>query len=404
MAAQPTIGFITTSFPRYVGDPAGSFVFDMAASFIERGYKVEVVAPEPSCIPDWHKPDRWPDGITVHAAPYFRPRRFQRLFYYGGAPDNMSQAPWRLLQAPSSMLSLGRMAQKRVSNWNGIISHWLLPSGIIGGLMDSGLPHLSISHSADMHLLKQLPLQRGIASWLLGAVSKMGFVSKQLQGEFESILPDPILKKNAHKLVLAPMGVYPDTLISQKGKNQVRAELGIDGFCSLFIGRLVEIKGLDVLMKALSGLPGHRLVVAGDGPLRQKMQALAAKCQVEVLFTGTVGLEKKRDLLKACDALVVPSRTLSNGRHEGLPMVVLEGLAARIPVVVTDCGGAVELIRDGRSGLIVTQDSSASIRNAITRLEKSPTLASRLISGGDVAVQRKNWHFLAKMYETLLFN
>ena len=84
---------ITTSFPRFCGDPAGCFVFGLARELVSRGHLVEIIAPEAKEPADWGEDTPWLEGVRVFAAPYIRPRRLSGLFYGAGVPDNLKWTP-----------------------------------------------------------------------------------------------------------------------------------------------------------------------------------------------------------------------------------------------------------------------------------------------------------------------
>lgn len=114
----------------------------------------------------------------------------------------------------------------------------------------------------------------------------------------------------------------------------------------LFIGRLVEKKGLRYLIEACaqaqSQLPQLRLVIAGDGPLRSELSALARRLLVPAQFLGQQTPAQIRQLLDQTRLLCLPSVTATNGDAEGLPMVLLEAQACGVPVLTSARGGTNE--------------------------------------------------------------
>jgi glycosyltransferase involved in cell wall biosynthesis len=135
----------------------------------------------------------------------------------------------------------------------------------------------------------------------------------------------------------------------------VRASLGIspDERVVLAVVRLTRWKGVDTVIAALDGLlrdgqAGARLVVVGDGPDRDRLQALAAALPPgAVHFTGELPRDQVGRWMYAADALALCSG------YEGLSHVLLEAMAAGLPVLVSDVGGNRALVRDGYDGLIV---------------------------------------------------
>lgn len=145
----------------------------------------------------------------------------------------------------------------------------------------------------------------------------------------------------------------------------------------LAMGRLHPNKDFPTLLRALVRLPdGVHLALAGEGPERAALDALAAELGVagRVAFLGWRG--DVGALLAAAAVLVVPSRI------EPLGNVVLEGFAAARPVVAAAADGPRELIEDGRSGLLVPVGDDAALAAAIARVLDDPALAASLAAAG----------------------
>jgi glycosyltransferase involved in cell wall biosynthesis len=147
--------------------------------------------------------------------------------------------------------------------------------------------------------------------------------------------------------------------------------------------RLHPQKGHTYLVSAAAATPGATFVFAGDGPLRGSLEAQAAELGVadRCLFLGE--RTDMPDLLAASDLVVLPSL------YEGLPVSVLEAMAAERPVVATAIGGTDEAIVSEESGLLVPPRDPAALAVAIGRLQGDPALARRLASAGRARVERE---------------
>jgi glycosyltransferase involved in cell wall biosynthesis len=136
----------------------------------------------------------------------------------------------------------------------------------------------------------------------------------------------------------------------------------------LFVGRLRLRKGLEVLLAALERLRerGHELplLVAGDGERRHPLKSQAARRGLGegVLFLGRQGRGEVRALLGGARALVVPSL------YEGMPLVVLEAMAAGVPVVASRVSGIPEVVLDGETGWLVPPGDPSSLAAALARV------------------------------------
>jgi glycosyltransferase involved in cell wall biosynthesis len=158
----------------------------------------------------------------------------------------------------------------------------------------------------------------------------------------------------------------------------LRQELGIgpEQKVLLYAGRLIPEKGPDLLLQALSGpqasLNGAapRLLLAGEGPLLPALQEQAAKVRAEVTFLGN--RDDMPQLFNLADLVVLPSR------WEGLPMTLLEAMAAGAPVLATSVGGIPEVVQHGVNGWLVPPQDTAALGNAIGHLLHSASLRCQL--------------------------
>ena len=169
----------------------------------------------------------------------------------------------------------------------------------------------------------------------------------------------------------------------------VRAELGIDPDAPLvgIIGRLTEQKDHATFLQAAAQIrvaaPETRFLIVGDGPLRAELveQARALKLDEAVIFTGL-----RSDipaLMAALDVLVFSSR------WEGLPVTLLEGMAAARPIVSTAVGGVPGVVGDGDSALLVPAGISSVLADAVVRVLRDPALARKLSAAARARVREK---------------
>jgi glycosyltransferase involved in cell wall biosynthesis len=132
----------------------------------------------------------------------------------------------------------------------------------------------------------------------------------------------------------------------------------------VFVGRLAPVKGLRVLIEALlarsrTGKDNLRLTIVGDGPERAALEAMAAPLGAEVRFTGYLSQDEVAEILANADAFVLPSFA------EGVPVVLMEALAAGLPVIATRITGVPELVENGVSGLLCTPGDPEALAAAI---------------------------------------
>jgi glycosyltransferase involved in cell wall biosynthesis len=140
----------------------------------------------------------------------------------------------------------------------------------------------------------------------------------------------------------------------------------------LFVGRLVEMKGGEYLLRAMQAVqasrPASELTIIGDGPLRPELERLAAELNVRCRFLGVQSSATIRQTLRRSRLLCLPSVTTSDGQVEGLPTVLLEAQAMGVPVVSTFHSGIPEAVVDGVTGCLVPERDSGRLAAAILLL------------------------------------
>jgi glycosyltransferase involved in cell wall biosynthesis len=194
----------------------------------------------------------------------------------------------------------------------------------------------------------------------------------------------------ADRIVVVPNGVDTNLYRTDAARRaEVRAALGLgdDEFLWLSIGRLHDQKDHASLVHALAHLAPSRpsLAIVGDGPLRGPLEALAAQLRIDppIRFLGLRA--DVPDLLAAADGLVLSSV------WEGSPNVVLEVMAAAVPVIATDVGGVSELVRSGETGFVVSPRDARALSIAMGFVMALPIEARRNMGAwGRDFVERKH--------------
>jgi glycosyltransferase involved in cell wall biosynthesis len=150
----------------------------------------------------------------------------------------------------------------------------------------------------------------------------------------------------------------------------------------LFVGRLAAVKGVPVLFEALEGLaakhPDLRVTMIGDGPERGVLETEADERGLSAVvdFVGYKNQSEVADALAETDALVLPSFA------EGVPVVLMEAMAAGRPVITTQIAGVPELVENGESGHLVPPGDAAALANAIDAVLSDPDARMRMGHAG----------------------
>ena len=123
----------------------------------------------------------------------------------------------------------------------------------------------------------------------------------------------------------------------------------------LTVCRLVEKKGVDTLLRAAAGVPGVEVTVAGDGPMRAELEAIDP---AGTRFLGAVDASAVAGLLREHDAFALPCRPAGSGDRDGIPVVLMEAMAAGLPTLGGDLPAIRELIQDGQTGRLIDVEVS----------------------------------------------
>jgi glycosyltransferase involved in cell wall biosynthesis len=196
------------------------------------------------------------------------------------------------------------------------------------------------------------------------------------------------------KITIVHCGVTPEAYRRDPGGNGKRMA---------FVGRLDPVKGALLLIEAMARVlkshPDASLTLAGDGPARAGAEARARALGIEgsVRFAGFMTQGQVADLLAQSDMLVLPSFA------EGLPVVYMEALASRIPVVASRVAGVQELVEDGVTGYTIPPGDVDSLTDRILRLMDDPATARAMGEAGRKAVEaqhdvRKEGAWLAEIF------
>jgi glycosyltransferase involved in cell wall biosynthesis len=386
------IGVVTTSYPRSPGDFAGAFVAGFARWLTRQGHRVEVIAAgAPS-----------PDGDADGDIPVARVPTGADLFYEEGAPDRLERSWTARLRAPIFTAALTARAQVASRAWDAVISHWLAPSGLAAAATRK--PHLAIAHSGDVHLLAR----RGLADVCVGALLAGGpiavsFAGAHLHERLLAACTPPTRRALEARALVCPMGVDLASFTSLRPAipDPVRGRPLL-----AFVGRLVPIKGVDVLIEAAErlGRPAQ-VVIGGAGPQRgvleiQAREACARVPGLSIRFAGEVRGQARDALYAAADVLVVPSLDLPSGRTEGTPTVALEALAAGVPLVAADVGGVRAAC--GEAAALVPPGDPAALAAALREVLDEPALAATRVRAGRVLAKRHDWDTVGRRLEDVL--
>lgn len=223
-----------------------------------------------------------------------------------------------------------------------------------------GIPFSIKARGADIHYWGKRPDTRA-------AVLRAGKDATGLLAVSEAMRRSMIaMGMNGDKIDVHYTGVDLDRFLPMD-RGEAKAKLDLSGPVMLSVGALIPRKGQELLIRALPMLPDVTLIIAGEGPERGRLEAVAAELGVggRVGMIGAVPHDQLPQLYAAADVMALPSAS------EGLANAWIEALACGTPIVISDAGGARELIDRPAAGMIVAREPEA-IAGAVRDLLDDP--------------------------------
>jgi len=400
---------LTTTFPRWEDDTTPAFVYELSKRLQENELEIVVLAPHHFGA----KRFEIMDGIKIYRFPYFYPAKYQRLVYEGGILPNLKRSNLAKIQVPFLFLSELYHAFKmiRKEKIDVVHSHWIIPSGLVGGGCKKlfGKKHILTEHAAGLVALEKLPLKEKIANFILGNSDRITVVSSYIHEKLLNLIQPKYLDDVINKTEIISMGVNTRLFKPNMDKNKLRIKYNIKSEnVLLFIGRLAEKKGLSYLIQAMpeivSKSPNTELIICGNGPLRKESEELVKKMDLEkfVRFTGYVTGKEKINYLSLPDILIVPSIVTQSGDTEGLPVVILEGLAAGKPIIASDVGGIKDVIKDDWNGFLVEQKNPDQIAEKVLELINNEELRIRFSKAALETAKKYDWKIIGEKYGRII--
>lgn len=362
---------IVTAFPRYAEDPIAPWLVELLRRLRARGHDIDVLASSYRGLADQNL-----DGIRVHRFRYF-PARWERLTHEETAPDRMRRSPLYAVMPFFFLLSGMRRAWQlaRRERYDVVHVHWPMPMALLGWAARRGhaMPMVTTFYGIELRWVQsRLPFLKWLVRWAASASAQAVAISTYTARELT-------------KLVDVPVEVIPYTAELPPPQTTARARNGERSV--LFVGRLIERKGVAHLIRALGTVRRTvpaRLIIVGDGPERASLERLAAATEVasHVHFRGRVSDEELRQAYASADVFVLPSVLDQRQDTEGLGVVLLEAMNYGVPVVASNIGGITDIVQHERTGLLVPPGDESALANALTSLLENPELSRSLGQGG----------------------
>lgn len=388
---RPRLLVLASTYPRWANDHEPGFVHELAKRLVDR-FDVTVLCPHAQGAAT----RELLDGVTVVRYRY-APAPLEHLVHDGGMVTRLRRQPWMFALLPGfllgQLLALTRLVRKERPVV--IHAHWIIPQAFAAALARAlGLhrsPILVTSHGADLYALTGW-LPRKLKQWTLRRCTRATVVSTAMLEPLRS------LGMPADRTSVAPMGA--DTYhFSPDPQNQR------NGHELLFVGRLVEKKGVAHLLRAMPEIlrqrPDVRLTIAGFGPDEARLHTLAEELGLlaHVAFLGARPQSELPALYRRAAVFIAPFIRAGSGDQEGLPVALMEAIACGCPVLAGDVAGLRDLLGEHAKDVVFDPCDEAGLARKILRVLANRELAARQASQLGAAVrERFDWERVASGY------
>lgn len=339
-------------YPNAAQPNHGVFVENRLRHLLASGEAVaKVIAP----VPWW--PGRGPSRAAV-------PREEQRHGIHVLHPRFLAVPGLGLATNPGAMARAGLAAFADLArsgfDFDLIDAHYLFPDGVAAVRIARALgkPVVLTARGSDTSQLPDLPFAGGMIRKALTEADGIIAVSAGLA---EGLVALGVARD---RIVVLRNGVDTALFRPPEARAALRAELHMDGPTILSVGHLIERKRHHLAIEVLRHLPGHRLVILGEGPERAALEALAARLGVQdrLRMPGTRPHGELPRWYGAADVMLLASA------REGWANVLLESMACGTPVVCTEAWGAREAVSTEAAGRVVAEADPRAIAAAVAAL------------------------------------
>lgn len=365
---RPVLMVLASTYPRWEGDPEPAFVHELSRRLVD-DFKVIVLCP--------HAPGSLRretlDGVEVVRYRY-APSCWETLVNDGGIVANLRRSRWKVLLVPGFVAAQAWQAWRlsRKERIDVIHAHWLVPQGVIAAALQllpgKAPPFVATSHGADLYALRGR-LFDACKRFVLRRAAAVTVVSNSMLEEVRR------LSVNSPPVFVQPMGVdlaerFRPGTVGMRSSSEI-----------LFVGRLVEKKGLRHLLDAMPDVlrraPDALLSIAGFGPERDALQAQAEALGIgdAVRFLGAVGQADLPSLYRRAALFVAPFVRAASGDQEGLGLVVVEALGCGCPVLVGNVPAVADILGPAVDALAVDPSDTVALADRIVSALSDPVAA-----------------------------
>lgn len=362
---------IVTAFPRSDDEHSMTpWLVSLLKGLKERGVESTILAPSYKGLGD-----QVVQGISVRRFRYFI-KDWETLTHDEATPVKLSRKPWYITLVPF-MLFFGIKKMKKLiklERFDLVHVHWPIPMAIIALPAVGKIPIVMEFYGAEMALVRRNILLKYFAKW----IAKRGDYCIAISSYTASLVRDI----TGITPVVIPYACDFPTKVNKPVFPEKKSPKNL-----LFVGRLVERKGVEYLIRAIPYIRREidvRLKIIGGGPLLNNLKELAKQLKVDdiVEFSGIVSNEEKDKAYRECDLFILPACFDKKGDTEGLGVVLLEALSYGKPVIASSVGGIVDIVKNGKTGILVKEKEPKEIARAVLKLLSDKNLYLKIAENG----------------------
>lgn len=390
-----------STFPVDPDEGTPRFVYDLATALAEDA-EVSVLVPHVPGSVTQEKQGK----LIMHRFRYFWPASLQKLTPHlgQGMVQHIRQSWLSRLQVPFFLCKQALRTWRliRQNKIDVVNAHWIVPQGLtaawaVGRKRNSRCKLVLHVHAGDVYLLNKVPGGKRIAQYVIDRTDIVFAAGSHVRDHLDNLLKEPA------GTIIQSMGVRRELFQHSAAENAPAETTKFSQGYLLFVGRLVEKKGvpflLDAMPEVLKQFPEMGLIIVGTGEdepaLKKQMNDLGITDQV--VFVGRRSHDEIVNYLHHCKLSVVPSIIDRHGETEGMPTVVIEAMTAGVCVVGSRVNGIPDVIVDEENGWLCEPKNSADLAEKILLALNSPKAASIVDSALETSV-RHSWKQVAENY------
>lgn len=381
---------LTSTFPRWKNDATPPFVYELSKR-LAKYFEIYVLAPHFPGAKLYEETD----NLKIYRFRYFWPERWEKFCYRGGIIPNLRENRLLMLQIPflflSAILAIHRIVENEKINL--IHAHWVIPGGLITTcyrhIFHQKIKVLITDHSSNYKFFLGVVPANILYKWVVRHCHQITAVSHDLQSiiyRYTKIKPQVISMGVDHELF--KVGKPDKKIISRYG-----------GDILLFVGRLIEEKGLDFLIKVMKEIISERpsavLLIIGEGPLKTRLQQTIKEFNLDknIYLLGPMPHEQLVNYYQSAKIYVGPSKKESFG------LVFIEAMMSGCLVVSSNLKSIADIVVNNKTGLQLAINDYRKFGEKLVKLLNNYKEYRTLRKVGRLyAIEHYSWDTVANKY------